>query len=184
MWYDMIWHCDNTAGWSPASKHSYWCCEIGSPGTILTLLLFSRILTLLRRLLLLLRRISMFVQSHSTHSTHCLTYHIRHGQAPMSRSLSAIIMDPTLKPDNVPDWLTERNIKPQDRELMMAAGSRHLSGGEGGALNMINPANTRHRWQKLTSLSSSKWRRPLSPLNKNLMSAVCWPCDDEQWRLP
>ena len=57
----------------------------------------------------------------------------------------------------------------------MAAGSRHLSGGEGGALNMINPANTRHRWQKLTSLSSSKWRRPLSPLNKNLMSAVCWP---------
>lgn len=118
------------------------------------------------------------LSSHTAH-TPLIVWLITSDMArPRCGLLSAIIMDPTLKPDNVPDWLTERNIKPQDQKLMMAAGSRHLSGGEGGALNMINPANTRHCWQKLTSLSSSKWRRPLSPLNKNLMwcllSAAPW----------
>ena len=65
IWHDMtLWQHYWVVTSLQASKHWYWCCEIGSPGTILTLLLLSRILTLLRRRL---QRISMFVRSHWTH---------------------------------------------------------------------------------------------------------------------
>lgn len=43
------------------------------------------------------------VTQHTLHSLSDLSHPTWPG--PMSRSLSAIIMDPTLKPDNVPDWL-------------------------------------------------------------------------------
>ena len=60
-WYDIM---TTHQGGHQGSKHWYWWAEIGSPGTILTLLLLLRILTLLRR-----RRISVFVSGHTEHTS-------------------------------------------------------------------------------------------------------------------